>query len=92
MQDAHVMVRGFVQGVGYRKWARKIAQGKGLSGWIRNLPDGSVEALLQGDKEAIEKVAEEYKKGPFLSEVEDVDVIWEDQKESFADFSIRHDF
>lgn len=92
MQDAHIMIRGFVQGVGYRKWARKIAQNKGLTGWVRNLPDGSVEVLLQGAKERIEKVLAEYKKGPFLSDVEDIDVLWEDQKEQFSDFSIRHDF
>lgn len=92
MQDAHLMIRGFVQGVGYRKWARKIAQNEGITGWVRNLPDGSVEALLQGDKATIEKVIAEYKKGPFLSEIEEVDVVWEEQKESFEDFTIRHDF
>lgn len=92
MQDAHIMVKGFVQGVGFRKWARKIAQGKALTGWVRNLPDGSVEALLQGAKDGIEKVIEQYKKGPFLAEVEDIDVLWEDQKEAFPDFSVRHDF
>lgn len=92
MQDAHVMIRGFVQGVGYRKWARKKALDAGLTGWVRNLPDGSVEALLQGKKHAIEAVIKEYEKGPFLAEVELVDVIWEDQKESLTDFTVRHDF
>lgn len=92
MQDAHIMIRGFVQGVGYRKWARKKALDAGLTGWVRNLPDGSVEALLQGDKDSINALIKEYEKGPFLSEVASVDVVWEDQKDSFADFTIRHDF
>lgn len=92
MQDAHVMIRGFVQGVGFRKWARKTAEKELLTGWVRNLPDGSVEVLLQGEKEAIDKVLAEYKKGPFLSEVREVDVILEDRKEEFSDFSVRHDF
>ena len=92
MKEAHIMIKGFVQGVGYRKWARKEAQKAGITGWIRNLPDGSVEALLQGDKDTIEKLLNLYKKGPFLSEVEDIDTIWEAQKETFPDFSIRHDF
>ncbi len=92
MLDAHAMIRGFVQGIGYRKWARKEAQKLGLTGWVRNLPDGSVEVLLQGDKEKIEKLLEIYKKGPFMAEVESVDTIWEDQEEKFEDFIIRHDF
>lgn len=92
MTDAHLIIKGFVQGVGYRKWARKMAQENGITGWVRNLPDGSVEALLQGEKEIIEKVIKDYKKGPFLSEVESVDVVWEDEKEKFSDFTIRHDF
>lgn len=92
MQDAHLMIKGFVQGVGYRKWARKEAQKLELTGWVRNLPDGSVEVLLQGDKEKIEQAISLLKKGPFLSEVEEVDVVWEDAKEQFPDFSLRHDF
>lgn len=86
------MIRGFVQGVGYRKWARKKAMDAGLTGWVRNLPDGSVEVLLQGEKVIIEKVLKEYEKGPFLAEVESVDTIWEEEKEQFLNFSVRHDF
>lgn len=92
MLDAHSMIRGFVQGVGYRKWVRKEAQKMGLTGWGRNLPDGSVEVLIQGDKEKVEKLLNLLEKGPFMSEVESVDTVWEDQKEKFEDFLIRHDF
>lgn len=92
MKDAHLMIRGFVQGIGYRKWARKEAQKLGLSGWVRNLPDGSVEALLQGSQKDIKEMIALCKKGPFMSEVENVDVVWENQKETIPDFSIRHDF
>lgn len=92
MKDAHVMIRGFVQGVGYRQFVKKHARELGLTGWVRNLPDQSVEALLQGDEKAIEKTLALCKKGPFLSEVEEVDAVWEEQKEVFPDFSLRHDF
>lgn len=92
MQDAHLMIRGFVQGVGYRKWARREAQKVGLTGWVRNLPDGSVEALLQGDTDILTLFIEKLRKGPFMSEVEDIDIIWEEQKEAFPDFIVRHDF
>lgn len=91
-KDAHIMVRGFVQGVGYRQFVKKHARELGLTGWVRNLPDQSVEALLQGDTKDIEKVLAACRKGPFLSEVEEVDVVWEKQKEVFSDFSLRHDF
>lgn len=92
MHDAHLIITGFVQGVGYRKFVKHEAVKLGLTGWVRNLPDGSVEALVQGEKEKIEILIGKCRKGPFLSEVEKVDVVWEDKKEIFSDFSIRHDF
>lgn len=90
--DAHVMIRGFVQGIGYRKWTKKEAQKVALTGWVRNLPDGSVEALLQGDKDILELFIEKLKQGPFMADVKSVDTVWEEQKEVFEDFTIRHDF
>ncbi len=59
---------------------------------MRNLPDGSVEALFQGEEKKIEEVLAICKKGPFLSDIESVDNIWEEQTEQFNDFTIRHDF
>lgn len=88
MNKAQVFISGFVQGVGFRQFVKKTALGVGLKGWVRNLKDGRVEILLQGEKEDIEKALELFQKGPFLSEVKSVDVIWVDNKEKFDAFEI----
>lgn len=85
---AQVFVSGFVQGVGFRQFVKKNALQIGVRGWVRNLEDGRVEIVLQGEKEAIEKVIQLCKKGPFLSEVKSVDVIWEDNKKMLDTFEI----
>ncbi len=87
---ARVFVSGFIQGVGYRQFVKKISRQIGLNGWVRNLPDGRVEALFSGSKDKIEKAIEQCWKGPFLSEVKSVDVEWLGDKESnFTIFEIR---
>ncbi|SRR5258706_2435104 len=99
MQQAHVIISGFVQGVGYRQFVKQNARKLGLTGWVRNIPDGSVEALFQGTKDVIDQMILLCRKGPFLSEVEDVKVWWDEEKnlpagrqDAFPDFSTRHDF
>ena len=74
---AHIFISGFVQGVGFRQFVKNNADERNLTGWVRNLPDGRVEAVLQGRKKDIESVILLCKKGPFLSEVENVELIWE---------------
>lgn len=91
MKQVHILVTGFVQGVGYRKFVRHIAREEGLTGWVRNNPDGTVEALAVGDEEALEKLIEACKKGPFLSSVDNVHAEWEEPQEAFEEFSIRHE-
>jgi acylphosphatase len=86
MATAHVFISGFVQGVGYRAFVKKHATELGLTGWVKNLPDGRVEAMFQGKKETIEKMVELCKKGPFMAEVEDVEVLWEDSKQQLSSF------
>lgn len=85
---AHIFISGFVQGVGFREFIKRSALKLGLTGWVRNLSDNRVEALFQGPKEQIEKIISTCKKGPFLSEVKDIDVIWEDINENFESFEI----
>jgi acylphosphatase len=60
----------------------------GLSGWVRNLLDGCVEVLVEGEKDSIENLERKLKKGPPLSRVEDVRTEWEDDKGEFLDFRI----
>lgn len=86
--QAHLIITGFVQGVGFRHFVRSKANELKLAGWIRNLPDGSVEAVFQGDKSSIEKLIKECKKGPFLSEVEDIQVGWEGVVDKLEEFMI----
>lgn len=67
-----VTVRGRVQGVGYRAWMQKEASKRGLKGWVRNRHDGSVEALVAGEKDNVTTFLDACKKGPLLSRVTDV--------------------
>lgn len=86
---ARVFVSGFVQGVNFRQFVKRSAIEIGLNGWVRNLPDGRVEALFVGRKEKIEQVISLLRKGNFLSEVRNVDVVWQkDSLEQFEDFKI----
>jgi acylphosphatase len=80
---AHVVVKGRVQGVFFRAETRDRAQSLGLAGWVRNNPDGSVEAAFEGDRERIESLVAWCRKGPSLAQVDDVSVDWvEPQNES----------
>ena len=72
--QARLAITGRVQGVGYRDWAVATGQRLGLSGWVRNRTDGSVEALVVGDDEAVGKMIEACRTGPRLARVDAVDV------------------
>jgi acylphosphatase len=85
---AHVFVFGFVQGVGFRQLVKRKARSLALTGWIKNLPDGRVEAAFSGPKESIEEVILFCKKGPFLSEVKHVEVDWVETPEISSGFQI----
>lgn len=84
-------ISGFVQGVGYRHFVKRNARKLGVVGWVKNLPDGRVEAFLQGQQNIIEQMLVICRKGPFLAEVEDVQVVWEDVKEEYKDFVVTSD-
>jgi acylphosphatase len=72
--QARLMIRGRVQGVGYRDWTMSTAQRLGLSGWVRNRRDGSVEALIVGDDSAVGSMIEACRSGPALARVDAIDV------------------
>lgn len=86
---AHVYVSGRVQGVFFRENTRRLAQKMGVTGWVRNLPDGRVEAVFEGEKEAVRKMIEFCKRGPPAARVDDVEIIWEKPRGEFLDFEIR---
>lgn len=87
-EAVHVFVTGMVQGVFYRSWTEQTARELGLSGWVRNLPDGRVEAVLEGEKSRVEKMVELCRKGPPHARVEKVEAR---RKVAFGfeDFQVR---
>ena len=70
----HVVIRGRVQGVGYRMWADDLAERMGLEGWVRNRRDGSVEAVFAGPAQAVGAAVEACRSGPRGAHVDKVDV------------------
>jgi acylphosphatase len=70
----HYLISGHVQGVGYRYFAKAAADREGVSGWVRNLPDGRVEALVEGDDESVTRVERALRQGPGGARVGDVAV------------------
>ena len=75
----HVVVRGRVQGVGYRAWVQGQAAAHSLRGWVRNRNDGTVEAVLAGDPDSVAIIAEGLLRGPHGSKVTGVDIRAEDE-------------
>ena len=87
---AHILIEGFVQGVFFRANTYERAKELQLTGWVRNLPDGRVEIVVEGEKEKVEKLIEWAKVGPSLAKVENVQVKWEKYQEEFEDFKIKY--
>jgi acylphosphatase len=87
---AHLYISGRVQGVYYRGFIEEMADSLGLKGWVRNLPDRRVEAVFEGEREVIEKAIKRCHVGPPSSRVTDINVIWDEKTEGFADFRIRY--
>lgn len=77
-QRARLRIHGRVQGVFYRKSAEDKANSLGLSGWVRNMEDGSVEAFVLGPREVIETFASWCKTGPSGARVDTVDLVWKE--------------
>ena len=77
---AWAVIRGRVQGVFFRAETRDRARSLGLSGWVRNAPDGSVEAVFEGDRERIESILDWCRRGPGLAEVDGLDIAWEEPR------------
>ena len=85
-----LIISGRVQGVCYRWFTRDTAAELGLTGWVRNLPDGTVEAVVEGEKEKLEQLLGRCRRGPDLARVDDIQAEWEEGTGEFQDFSIRH--
>lgn len=90
MKRIHVFISGFVHGVFFRAKTRDKANKLNLKGFVRNLPDGRVEAVFEGREEDIENVLDFCRKGPFGAKVKNVEVKEEEYKGEFDDFEIRY--
>ncbi|MGD0232171.1 MAG: acylphosphatase [Syntrophorhabdales bacterium] len=88
MKRAKIVVRGIVQGVYYRHNTKRKADELRLRGMVRNLPDGSVEIVCEGDEREIERLIEWCRQGPRGAFVDGVDVEWYEQTGAFNDFAI----
>ena len=87
---AQVRVTGRVQGVFFRQATRETAERLGLSGWVRNLPDGSVEALFEGPRPFVEQAVAWCRQGPPRAAVDNVAVEWLDGPAETGNFVIRY--
>lgn len=87
---AHVYFNGRVQGVFFRAFTREVAHDAGLSGWVRNLYDGRVEAMFEGERESVEEAIKRCTQGPPGSRVTNADVVWETYSGEFRGFEVRY--
>ncbi|MDX9714571.1 MAG: acylphosphatase [Dissulfurispiraceae bacterium] len=90
IQRIHLSVSGQVQGVFYRAFTKKNADSLGIKGWVRNMPDGSVEAVIEGEKEAIDSMIQLCRQGPPASCVDNVVANPDSSQEDFDGFQIRY--
>ena len=86
---AAIIVRGLVQGVGFRYFVARIAQALGLRGYVRNLYNGDVEIRVEGTRGSIEALIKEAKVGPRSAQVTDLKIDWKEADHSFQGFDIR---
>jgi|UniRef100_A0A7C6EBD9 acylphosphatase len=86
---AEILVSGLVQGVFFRDFTRQNARKLGLFGWVKNLADGRVYVVVEGEKEKIIQLMEKLKQGPPQASVEAVQVDWQKFIGEFNDFEIR---
>jgi acylphosphatase len=83
-----VVVHGRVQGVFFRATARRMAEPRGVAGWARNTPEGTVEAVFEGEDEAVESMVRWANEGPRGARVERVEVV-EEEPEGLSEFTVR---
>jgi acylphosphatase len=86
---AHVRLAGRVQGVGFRYWTADEARQRGLTGWVRNLDSGGVEAVFEGPRLRLEAMVGWCREGPPGAYVRDVRVSWDEPPEGFSQLEIR---
>jgi acylphosphatase len=90
MKATRVLIRGLVQGVGFRYFAERAARHLGLLGWVRNLADGRVEAVAAGSEDTVAAFIAQLRQGPAAGRVEAVEVSETTLEDTVSRFEIRH--
>jgi len=85
----HVTITGRVQGVFFRAWTREQAERLKVTGWVRNCPDGRVDAHVEGEPAAVDEILRQLRQGPPSALVDDVH-LWDVEPGDFDDFEVRH--
>jgi len=85
---AHVFYSGHVQGVGFRYTAEDIAESLGLKGWVKNLSDGRVEIIAEGDEKDLKDFLDKISRGQMTRYIKDADVSWEKATKEFESFEV----
>lgn len=85
-----ILISGLVQGVFFRREVTRLARRLDVTGWVRNLPDGNVEVVAEGDKQKLDEIVQFCRIGPSGARVKDVGVDWSDFKGEFRGFRITH--
>ena len=89
MKQVHLLISGFVQGVGYREFVKREAEKLGIVGWVRSLHDNRVEVLAQGSENDLNKLIKICEKGLFLADVKNIAIEWQEPQEQFESFEKR---
>ena len=87
---AEIRVQGVVQGVGYRFFVLNQAGLYDIRGYVRNVPDGTVEVVAEGDKGIIKDFIDRLRIGPVSAHVTGVKVKWSEQEQGYIDFRLQH--
>ena len=82
-------IRGLVQGVGYRYFCYREALRRGLTGWVKNMPDGSVAAVAEGNRGMVNDLIEELRRGPFGARVTEIETDWQSYTGQHKSFEIQ---
>jgi acylphosphatase len=90
MRRVHCYVSGRVQGVTFRASTRRKARNLGVTGWVKNLPDGRVEVVAEGKEGPVEQLVRYVHSGPMLARVDDVEVNDEEYEDAFDGFVVRY--
>lgn len=92
MKRVHIHITGKVQGVGFRHFTVQNARRLGVSGWVKNLSDGRVEGVFEGDETDVDTLVDRCREGPRAAQVEEVEMKEENEsaRDSFSSFSVRY--